>query len=147
MKKYCGFLLLVVSFFLFSFNINALTGLNNDKKGAKEDNNLQFVINGTTNETVNPEGRDINDNNVTNDNNVDENRNADGLYNTTDNNDNNGILENNDLNNNNLNDNNDTDDTDDVTFNESNFLTTLSSGIIGGLIGSAIIFLLVVRKR
>lgn len=142
MSKYFRFLLLVAIFFLFSFNVQAVMQLDKEK-GSDLNYRIEFVVNGTNND-------DLNDNNINEDptDNINDNNNV----NDPTNNNNNNLDNNNNLNNNNNGTNNgveldDTDDTDDTTFSQSNFLTTLSSGIIGGLIGSAIIYLLVVRNR
>ena len=144
MSKYFRFLLLVAIFFLFSFNVQAVMQLDKEK-GSDLNYRIEFVVNGINND-------DLNDNNINDDptDNINDNNND---VNDTTNNNNNNLDNNNNLNNNNNNGTNngieldDTDDTDDTTFSQSNFLTTLSSGIIGGLIGSAIIYLLVVRNR
>lgn len=136
MRKYISMLLLLMAFFLFSTNAYA-TILSNDEH---EVNRSKLVINGNRDNNVNINETDDNniDNNNLNNNrdntNIDDNRNNDGILD----NDNNNLNNNMDL---------DTVTDDNEISNQTNFITVLSSGILGGLVGSIIIYLLMVRNK
>ncbi len=143
MRRYFRVLLLVAVFFLFSVNTNALKKVDvNNREDLALDYGLGFIVNELAQDNLNPEGRDTNDINdpgITNDVNdpdVNNNVNDPNFYNTD-------VNDPTDVND----DPNDTDNNNELAEDQNNFLTVLSAGIIGGLIGSAIIYLLVVRNR
>jgi len=140
MRKYIGILLWLLTMIVFSTNVHAIW-LSNDEKEIKHS---MLAVNGERNNDVNINRTD--DNNNLNNNNLDNNPNNNLDNNNLDNNNLDGTLNNdhNTLNNNTTLDNL---DDQDETLNQTNFLTVLSSGIIGGIIGSVIIYLLMARNK